>query len=202
MSAPFIIPFDNNPSSVINLTSAGYTIPAGKYARIDYRLYSGVLNIDGNMVATATSTDEGLQYASGTTSVGSTSEITLITATNSNQGYFKFSWVANNSTNGSTVTFRHKRGGIVIGQTALIHDGTNARTATWWGFIVLGDILTVQQTSVVANARSVTLYGDATVGSSNQSQGTFWLGEGSVITFSSSLPVSVSGIIQLYNKIS
>ena len=34
MSAPFIIPFNNQPVATVPKSGAGYTVPAGKYARV------------------------------------------------------------------------------------------------------------------------------------------------------------------------
>lgn len=47
MSAPFIIPFNNNPSST-TIKTASYTIPAGKYAFVSSHV--GNLSIDGSSV--------------------------------------------------------------------------------------------------------------------------------------------------------
>jgi len=67
MSAPFIIPFDNNPSSTSIKTTA-YTIPAGKYARVKNVL--GDLTINGvDAFFTVRSFSRSYSATNGTTDI-------------------------------------------------------------------------------------------------------------------------------------
>jgi len=50
MSAPFVIPFNNNPSSV-SVKTASYTIPAGKYALLTVNLIGSATFTIGGVTA-------------------------------------------------------------------------------------------------------------------------------------------------------
>jgi hypothetical protein len=78
MSAPFIIPFNFQPTGIATLTSAGYTVPAGKYGRLNYRLRLGNLMVNSLIIDSAYHVPNAT-LASGSTATLGTGEILLYT---------------------------------------------------------------------------------------------------------------------------
>lgn len=197
MSAPFIIPFNNNPSSVIALTSAGYTVPVGKYAKITYRLFSGVLSLDSSIIA-SNACYNGHVYATATTTSTSNSELTVLTVPSNVSGEMRVVCTANPA--GGAV-FRLKRSGTIL-TSFIVASGA---TDIFFDMIIPSDTITIQQTSGSSSSRIVSLQGmtsGSTTTSPTSKFSDFWANSGSVISLSSPAPILIFGTIELYNQIS
>jgi hypothetical protein len=195
MSNTFI-PFDNNPASVVALTSSGYTVPSGKYARVTGRIYLGAIAVNGTNVFYGTATSALLD--SGSTSSTSTSQITLITVPSGVAGvtYFSYSWSTGAA--GYTLTIRHIRSGGTQ-WTATDSSSTSTQSGSYYLSVLPGDTITAQHSATANYARNFYLYGLNTAWADFD----FWAPAGTVITtVGSGLGTVITGQVQVYNVIS
>lgn len=185
MSAPFVIPFNFDPVSSVAVTSAGYTVPAGKYA------YANIFTGNGNVLINGSVVFGNSQLTSNTYSTTSTatSEITIVTAPSNTSSKHSFTGTTAVTV---AVTFRQRRGGSLV-LSFVVNNSTN----TVETYVLPGDTFTCQSVAT-AVTRTVILATPVT----SKLAYSAWLTAGDVLNFTSDSPVAVEGLLTVYNKIS
>jgi hypothetical protein len=198
MSAPFIIPFNNNPAST-SIKTASYTIPAGKYAKIyGANIYisealganpatqtrlSPSFQIDGQVISsnlhitiTATSSTTGTRTITYPSVENISDNIYVSSSTNNTNNILSFSLL------------RYSRDTILVtanGTTTTATDLTPSFTSS----------MIFQISTSVTNATTYT----AKASIKNNESKDFWIPSGTVI----SIPLGTAKyIIEEYNQIS
>ena len=196
MASTVFVPFNNDPVSVSPLTTTGYTVPVGKFAKLTGILYHGTLLVNGtpHLYSNGHAT-----FGSSSTTSTSTGNITLVTAPTNVAGFatISYSW-ASQSNLGYTATFSWLRGGTTL-WSVTEGDETTTQAGSTSGFVRPGDIFRTSQSNAVSWTRSITVSANGY----NPTEIDLWLPSESVVTFSSGnyLP-SVDGQITIYNAIS
>lgn len=196
MSAPFVIPFNYQPSGTYSF-SGNITIPQGQYGLLDYKLHSGTLRLNGTLIDAKAGVTE--IYQDATTASTSTSEATLITASSTSAGWMTFYASAEASANSNTRTFRHKRNSVILDTFTI---GTAGGSASVTTFVLPNDTFTAQQSSGAALDRSISLIGIADRNITNSNQ--IWLKSGDVLALTGPAQntwASITGTITLFNNI-
>jgi hypothetical protein len=190
MAAPFVVPFNNCPNDTIQLTQSGYTVPAGKYARISGTIYSGVLKVNSDAIIGNHST-ASLVIQSGSNTVSGGAETTLITAGGNVHGFV----IVNCTTSGgSGATFRMRRSGTTCGSTVLSANTAGSFTC----FVKTGDTITGQPATGVSTNVDASISGSASLVGNNFS---IWVESGDVVSFSDAGVAGVAGLIEEFNQI-
>lgn len=196
MSSTVFVPFNNDPEQNIALTSAGYTVPAGKFGYMKVRLYNGTMALNAENILYKSGVSELHQSASSTSS--SSSELTLVTVGANNGGWGLFYYYLTGPSFAAAFTYRHRRAGVAMDTTSLSVSSSTA-SGTQASYFLPGDTLTVQYSSGIATtSRTVGFYGIA-----GYEDYEMWIKAGDVISFATNgFPVGVTGTITLYNAIS